>query len=74
MAAELTASELRKTGISVIGDVRWGTHFCHFYETGQIDRLERQLRPPQSAVRQQVFNERVQRLRIGDDPDGSTQS
>jgi PAS domain S-box-containing protein len=29
------ASELRKTGISVVGDVPWGTHFCHFYETKQ---------------------------------------
>jgi PAS domain S-box-containing protein len=29
------ATELRKTGISVIGDVHWGTHFCHFYETKQ---------------------------------------
>ena len=36
---ESTASELRKTGISVIGDVRWGTHFCCFYETEQ-DLLE----------------------------------
>lgn len=26
-------AELRKTGISVIGDIPWGTHFCHFYET-----------------------------------------
>src|SRR3979411_3089620 len=26
---------LRKTGISVVGDVNWGTHFCHFYETKQ---------------------------------------
>jgi PAS domain S-box-containing protein len=29
------ASELRKTGISVVGDVLWGTHFCCFYETKQ---------------------------------------
>jgi PAS domain S-box-containing protein len=29
------ATELRKTGISVVGDVPWGTHFCHFYETKQ---------------------------------------
>jgi hypothetical protein len=29
------AEELRKTGISVIGDVPWGTHFCSFYETKQ---------------------------------------
>jgi hypothetical protein len=26
-------TELRKTGISVLGDMPWGTHFCHFYET-----------------------------------------
>jgi two-component system sensor kinase FixL len=25
--------ELRKTGISFLGDIPWGTHFCHFYET-----------------------------------------
>jgi PAS domain S-box-containing protein len=31
----LMAEELRKTGISVVGDVPWGTHFCHFYETKQ---------------------------------------
>ena len=29
------ASELRKTGISIVGDVPWGTHFCYFYETKQ---------------------------------------
>ena len=28
-------SELRNTGISVVGDVPWGTHFCSFYETKQ---------------------------------------
>jgi PAS domain S-box-containing protein len=28
-------SELRQTGISVVGDMPWGTHFCHFYETKQ---------------------------------------
>src|SRR5438445_4466347 len=27
------AAELRKTGISVVGDMPWGTHFCLFYET-----------------------------------------
>src|SRR5258708_35727284 len=26
---------LRNTGISVVGDMPWGTHFCHFYETKQ---------------------------------------
>ena len=24
---------LRKTGIQVVGDVTWGTHFCQFYQT-----------------------------------------
>ena len=24
---------LRKSGIDVVGDVPWGTHFCHLYET-----------------------------------------
>ena len=24
---------LRTSGIDVVGDVPWGTHFCHFYET-----------------------------------------
>ena len=25
--------EIRKTGIDMIGDVPWGTHFCQFYQT-----------------------------------------
>jgi PAS domain S-box-containing protein len=28
-------TELRKTGISVMGDIPWGAHFCYFYETKQ---------------------------------------
>jgi two-component system, sensor histidine kinase PdtaS len=28
-------TELRKTGISGVGDISWGTHVCHFYETQQ---------------------------------------
>jgi signal transduction histidine kinase len=31
--------DLRKTGIDVIGDMAWGTHFCLFYET-KADLLE----------------------------------
>jgi PAS domain S-box-containing protein len=27
--------ERRKTGISAVGDIPWGAHFCHFYETKQ---------------------------------------
>ncbi len=25
--------ELRRSGIDIVGDIPWGTHFCHFYET-----------------------------------------
>jgi PAS domain S-box-containing protein len=34
-------NELRKSGIDVIGDVPWGTHFCQFYQTKQdlVDTL-----------------------------------
>jgi PAS domain S-box-containing protein len=27
------AAGLRKTGIGLVGDLPWGSHFCHFYET-----------------------------------------
>ncbi len=30
---------LRKTGIAAVGDIPWGTHLCHFYET-QRDLLD----------------------------------
>ena len=30
---EASGPQLRKTGIELIGDAPWGTHFCHFYET-----------------------------------------
>jgi PAS domain S-box-containing protein len=33
------APELRNSGISVVGDMPWGTHLCHFYETRE-DLLE----------------------------------
>src|ERR1700731_4904961 len=42
MIIESNPTELRKTGISCIGDVRWGTHFCYFYETKE-DLLETQV-------------------------------
>ncbi|MGB8959720.1 MAG: MEDS domain-containing protein [Candidatus Aminicenantales bacterium] len=29
------STELRKSGIDIIGDVSWGTHFCQFYRTAQ---------------------------------------
>ena len=31
--------KIRKTGIDIIGDVAWGTHFCQFYKTKK-DLLE----------------------------------
>src|ERR1700732_2782841 len=33
------ATEMRKTGVDVVGDIPWGTHFCLFYET-KADLLE----------------------------------
>ena len=32
-------TQMRKTGLDVVGDMPWGTHFCLFYETG-ADLLE----------------------------------
>jgi PAS domain S-box-containing protein len=32
-------TEMRKTGVDVVGDMPWGTHFCLFYET-KVDLLE----------------------------------
>ena len=32
-------TEMRKTGVDVVGDMPWGTHFCLFYET-KADLLE----------------------------------
>jgi hypothetical protein len=32
-------TEMRRTGVDVVGDMPWGTHFCLFYET-QADLLE----------------------------------
>ena len=32
-------AEMRKTGVDVVGDIPWGTHFCLFYET-LMDLLE----------------------------------
>ncbi|MBI4188812.1 MAG: MEDS domain-containing protein [Chloroflexi bacterium] len=29
------SGQLRQTGIDIVGDVPWGTHFCQFYQTRQ---------------------------------------
>jgi hypothetical protein len=36
-----TARDTRKSGIDVVGDIPWGTHFCFFYETKEdlVDTL-----------------------------------
>ena len=39
MAAQPADTQLRKTGIDMVGDVPWGTHFFMFYET-QEDLLD----------------------------------
>lgn len=31
----MTTEATRKTGIPPVGDMPWGTHFCHFYQTQQ---------------------------------------
>jgi len=33
MAMQPLGTQLRKTGIGVVGDIPWGTHFFMFYET-----------------------------------------
>ena len=30
---------LRKSGVEIVGDIPWGTHFCQFYQT-QADLLD----------------------------------
>jgi len=35
----VSPTEMRKTGVDVVGDMPWGTHFCLFYET-KADLLE----------------------------------
>jgi hypothetical protein len=29
------SKQLRKSGIEILGDVPWGTHFCQFYHTDE---------------------------------------
>jgi len=33
MLRQTVGTQLRKSGIGVVGDVPWGSHFCMFYET-----------------------------------------
>ena len=44
--------KLRKTGIGIIGDVPWGTHFCQFYQDKEdlIEILVPKLCPTKGKV------------------------
>ena len=46
--------EMRKTGVDVVGDVPWGTHFCLFYET-QADLLETTVAYCKAGLESQEF-------------------
>jgi PAS domain S-box-containing protein len=35
MGATMATEAMRKIGIPAVGDMPWGTHFCHFYQTRQ---------------------------------------
>jgi len=35
MRTSSQTNNLRRTGINAVGDIPWGSHFCHFYETKQ---------------------------------------
>jgi signal transduction histidine kinase len=48
------ATEMRKSGIDVVGDMPWGTHFCLFYETKE-DLLETVIPYCKSGLESQEF-------------------
>ena len=35
----LTTTEIRKTGLDVVGQMPWGTHICLFYQTKRISLI-----------------------------------
>jgi C4-dicarboxylate-specific signal transduction histidine kinase len=47
-------TEMRKTGVDVVGDMPWGTHFCFFYET-QADLLETLIAYCKAGLEDQEF-------------------
>src|SRR6202162_6055620 len=47
-------AEMRKTGIDVVGDMPWGTHFCLFYET-TTDLLETTVSYCKAGLENQEF-------------------
>jgi C4-dicarboxylate-specific signal transduction histidine kinase len=50
----MITTEMRKTGIDVIGDIGWGTHFCLFYET-KTDLLDTLAAYCKSGLENQEF-------------------
>jgi len=50
----MPATEMRKTGVDVVGDVPWGTHFCLFYET-RADLVETLVSYCQAGLENQEF-------------------
>jgi C4-dicarboxylate-specific signal transduction histidine kinase len=47
-------TEMRKTGVDVVGDMPWGTHFCLFYET-KADLLETTVSYCKAGLESQEF-------------------
>src|SRR3979411_1247622 len=47
-------TEMRKTGVDVVGDMPWGTHFCLFYET-TADLLETSVSYCKAGLENQEF-------------------
>ncbi len=60
------ATALRKTGISIVGDMPWGTHFCHFHETKEdlLDTFFAPLSPTALAFLQQSLAYQQHRRRV----------
>lgn len=48
------ATDMRKTGVDVVGDMPWGTHFCLFYET-RADLLETTVSYCKAGLENQEF-------------------
>jgi MEDS: MEthanogen/methylotroph, DcmR Sensory domain len=54
MMVPAMTTEMRKTGIDVVGDMPWGAHFCLFYET-QSDLLETLVSYCKAGLQSQEF-------------------
>ena len=48
------ATGLRNTGVDVVGDIPWGTHFCLFYDT-KADLLETLVSYCKAGLQSQEF-------------------